>query len=75
MALVRYRYPDSRSRPNPADGKPCGVAGRLERVARQCPTQQPVCGFDWSPDKAGLFVCASLDQCIRLGFVTRTNAL
>lgn len=36
---------------------------------------QPICGFDWSPDKMGLAVCGAFDQTLRVVIVTKLNLL
>jgi hypothetical protein len=55
------------------DGKELGVAGSMQRLAANTLSSQPISAFSWSPDKQGLFVCCSLDQCLRVGFVTKLN--
>lgn len=57
------------------DGKDLGVAGSLEQLSTRVLSSQPINSFDWSPDKQGLFVCGSFDQCLRVGFVTKLNKL
>ena len=56
-----------------ADGVEAGVAGSMELLASRAMSTQPIAGFDWSPDKEGLFCCAAFDQCIRVGIVTKLN--
>ena len=53
------------------EGHDLGVAGSVELLATRNFSSQPVASFDWSPDKEGLFVCGSFDQCIRVGIVTK----
>lgn len=48
-----------------------GVPGTVEELAEAAMSSQPICAFDWSPDRLGLFCCAALDQCLRTGIVTR----
>ncbi|KAF8061309.1 WDR92 [Scenedesmus sp. PABB004] len=74
LSLWRYRYPDQR-KVKDQDGKELGVVGSMQQLASRTLSSQPVNGFDWSPDKAGLFVCSAFDQCLRVGFVTRLNKL
>lgn len=62
-------------RKNDTKGEALGVAGSVEELANTSFTTQPISSFDWSPDKAGLFCCAALDQCVRVGFVTKANNL
>ena len=40
-----------------------------------CVSSQPIGAFDWSPDKAGLCVCTSFDQCVRVLIVTKLGTL
>lgn len=72
-----------------AEGKPRGIIGSVELLnARVCGNTlqsgpviyllqilapQPFVGFDWSPDKEGLAVAASLDQAVRVFIVTKLN--
>lgn len=52
-----------------------GVAGSVELLAHKPLSSQPIASFDWSPDKEGLFVCSSFDQCVRVGVVTKLNKI
>ncbi|MEW5301400.1 MAG: hypothetical protein WDW36_004261 [Sanguina aurantia] len=72
LYLYRYHYPDQR-KVKDADGSDLGVAGTLELLADRNVSTQPIASFDWSPDKEGLFVSGSFDQCIRVGVVTKLN--
>jgi hypothetical protein len=47
------------------------VVGSMTQLSGKELSTQPINAFSWSPDKQGLFVCSSLDQCIRVGFVTK----
>ena len=58
-----------------SDGDMCGVAGTVEELSYATMSSQPICAFDWSPDRLGLFCCAALDQCLRVGIVTRLQGL
>jgi hypothetical protein len=58
-----------------SQGRKMGVAGSLEELADRSLSSQPLCAFDWSPDKAGLFCCGSLDQCIRVGVLTSISSV
>eukprot|EP00884_Botryococcus_braunii_P001227 jgi/Botrbrau1/11104/Bobra.0219s0013.1 len=71
--LFKYHYPEQRRKD--VKGEAIGVAGSIEELAQADLTSQPISSFDWSPDKAGLFCCAALDQCVRVGFVTKVNNL
>ena len=72
LSLYRYHYPDQR-RLQDAEGLNYGVPGSLTLEANRQISTQPICSFNWSPDKEGLCVMASFDQCIRVGIVTKTN--
>lgn len=52
-----------------------GVVGSTQLVCDRALSSQPLAAFDWSPDKAGLWVAAALDQCLRVGIVSRTELL
>lgn len=72
LYLYKYHYPDQRSIKD-VEGVDMGVAGTMELLADKNLSTQPINGFDWSPDKEGLFCCSSFDQCIRVGLVTKLN--
>jgi hypothetical protein len=55
------------------EGKDVGVAGSMQQLSSKQLSTQPINAFSWSPDKQGLFVSSSFDQCIRVGFVTKLN--
>mgnify|MGYP001806916873 CR=1 FL=1 len=55
------------------DGQELGVAGSVEMLNYKNISTQPVAGFDWSPDKEGLFACVAFDQAVRVGIVTKLN--
>ena len=50
-----------------------GVAGSVELLTHKNLSSQPVSGFDWSPDKEGLFCCVAFDQSVRIGITTKLN--
>lgn len=52
-----------------------GVAGAVEELAEAPLSAQPLTALSWSPDKTGLFCCAALDQCVRVGCVTKLQTL
>jgi hypothetical protein len=52
-----------------------GVAGSVEEVAEASLSAQPLCALNWSPDREGLFCCGALDQCVRVGSVTKLYTL
>lgn len=74
VALWKYNYPPQR-KVKQEDGSEVGVAGSLEKLQESQIADQPVSGFDWSPDKTGLAVTTSFDQKIRLVLVTKLNTL
>jgi len=73
LMLYKYRYPDQRQVKDQKDNKPMGVAGTMELLNSKNVSTQPISCFDWSPDKEGLAVCGSFDQCIRVIITTRLN--
>jgi hypothetical protein len=52
-----------------------GVVGTMELLSSRNLSSQPIVGFDWCPDKEGLFCCGAFDQCVRVGLVTKLNKL
>lgn len=54
---------------------PQGVAGTLELIQSTVVSTQPVCAFDWSPDRIGLAVCGAFDQAVRVVIATKLNLL
>ena len=72
LNLYKYHYPDQR-RVKDDGGEDVGVAGTIELLSTKSMSSQPICSFDWSPDKQGLCCMGSFDQCIRVGFVTKLN--
>lgn len=56
-------------------GEAMGCVGTVQLVAQRTLSSQPMASFDWHPDKAGLFVSAAFDQCIRVGVVTKVSSL
>ena len=47
----------------------------MEKLNHAGLAEQPVSGFDWSPDKQGLCVFTAFDQQVRVGVVTKLNGL
>ncbi|KAL4422588.1 hypothetical protein ABPG75_008785 [Micractinium tetrahymenae] len=74
LALHKYCYPDQRV-VDDGKGQKEGVAGHAELICDRGISCQPVSGFDWSPDKEGVFVAAAFDQTVRVGMVSRLAAL
>ncbi|KAE8741376.1 hypothetical protein FOCC_FOCC013075 [Frankliniella occidentalis] len=71
LCLWKYNYPEKRTKM--IDGEEAGVAGNLTLLQNATLSSQPICGFDWSPDKQGLAVCTSFDQAFRVLIVTKLN--
>jgi hypothetical protein len=57
------------------EGRKMGVAGTHAQLADRIISSQPVSGFDWSTDKAGVFVAAAFDQTLRVGLASRLTGL
>jgi len=57
------------------DGFSKGVMGNLSLLNTRAFTEQPIVSFDWSSDKLGLCALASLDQTVRVAFVTKLNTI
>ena len=72
LNLYKYHYPDQRQVKDD-NGEEVGVAGTIELLSTKSMSSQPICSFDWSPDKQGLCCMGSFDQCIRVGFVTKLH--
>ena len=70
IMLYKYSYPKERSVKD-ADGIPKGVAGDLKLLNKKNLSTQPICSFDWHPDKRGLCVMGSFDQSVRVAIVTQ----
>jgi WD40 repeat protein len=75
LSLWQYKYPANRSAKSEDDGEKVGVVGEVVKLQDSQLGDQPVSGFDWSPDKTGLAVCTAFDQKIRLVIVTKLNTL
>ncbi|KAJ1529917.1 hypothetical protein ONE63_006646 [Megalurothrips usitatus] len=71
LCLWKYNYPEKRT--TMLDGEEMGVVGNLSLLQNATLSTQPICGFDWSPDKQGLAVCTSFDQAFRVLIVTKLN--
>eukprot|EP01137_Pigoraptor_chileana_P010640 Opistho-2@60480 len=74
LSLWKYSYPEQRSLKD-EKGHAYGVAGTVSMLNSVTVATQPVASFDWSPDKEGLAVCTSFDQCVRVMIVTKLNKL
>jgi len=73
LCLWKYEYPANRVRKS--DGEEFGVAGSLQYLQNSTIASQPICGLDWSSDKAGLCACVAFDQTVRILIVTKLNRL
>lgn len=65
-------YPEKR-RLADSEGIEEGVVGSLKLLQNNTLSSQPVSSLDWSPDKLGLGVCTSFDQCVRVILTTKLN--
>jgi len=63
--LYSYQYPEKRSE-KAEDGAEAGVAGSCALLTRATLSTQPLVSWDWSAEKRGLALCASVDQCVRV---------
>ena len=71
ICLWKYEYPAKRKKE--VNGQVSGVIGSLEYLQNSTVSTQPICGWDWSPDKAGLSVCVAFDQAVRVLITTKLN--
>jgi hypothetical protein len=74
IAVLTSSYPSQKTAKE-EDGSEVGVVGNVLHLQNSLLAEQPICAFDWSADKLGLFACASFDQQVRIGMVTRLNNL
>lgn len=72
LSLYKYQYPEQRSLKD-LEGKSYGVIGKVVLLSSAIMSTQPVHCFDWSPDKEGLAVMGSFDQCVRVVIVTKLH--
>ncbi|EFJ31601.1 hypothetical protein SELMODRAFT_87329 [Selaginella moellendorffii] len=72
VSIYKYSYPDQRSMKD-VDGKSYGVLGQVHLLSSKVLSTQPIGAFGWSPDKEGLAVLGSFDQCLRVGIVTKLS--
>lgn len=73
LNLWKYEYPAKRTRLE--NNEHVGVAGSVSLLQNAVLSTQPICGFDWSPDKLGLAVCVAFDQSLRVIINTKLNTL
>ncbi|KAL2745811.1 dynein axonemal assembly factor 10 [Vespula maculifrons] len=72
LCLWKYNYPEKRKQVD-ADGIEQGVIGSVNLLQNNSLSTQPISALDWSPDKQGLAVCTSFDQCLRVIITTKLN--
>lgn len=72
LCLWKYNYPGKRKQAD-ADGIEQGVIGSVQLLQNSSVSTQPINALDWSPDKQGLAVCTSFDQCLRVIVTTKLN--
>ncbi|XP_011166266.1 WD repeat-containing protein 92 [Solenopsis invicta] len=72
ICLWKYNYPEKRKTTD-ADGIEQGVTGNVSLLQNCTLSTQPISSLDWSPDKQGLAVCTSFDQCLRVIITTKLN--
>lgn len=70
--LVCSHYPLKRTTTD-ADGRLLGVCGTVELLNSRVLSTQPIISMDWSADREGLCVLASLDQTVRVYIVSKTH--
>ena len=76
ITLWKYVYPEGgRSKKHKDDNLQVGVAGKLEKLQDCQIAEQPVSGFDFSPDKMGLAVTTAFDQKIRIVIITKLTTI
>ncbi|XP_039256703.1 dynein axonemal assembly factor 10-like [Styela clava] len=73
LNLWKYEYPPKRCKTE--DNEQVGVVGNVQLLQNAMLSTQPICGFDWSPDKLGLGVCTAFDQSLRVIITTKLNSL
>ncbi|XP_057854144.2 dynein axonemal assembly factor 10 isoform X3 [Cryptomeria japonica] len=74
LSLYKHSNPSKRSLKS-MEGRPYGITDKVNLLSSQPLSTQPVACFDWSPDKEGLAVFGSFDQCIRVAIVTKLNKI
>jgi len=65
-------YPEKR-KVTDADGIEQGIMGNISLLQNCTLSSQPISSLDWSPDKQGLAICTSFDQCLRVIITTKLN--
>ena len=74
VALWKYNYCETAHNKTNKDNVR-GKSGKLENIQDFQVSEQPISGFDWSPDKLGLAVSTAFDQKVRLLAFTQLNKL
>jgi hypothetical protein len=59
----------------PDGAEPEGVPGKLDCLAEEELTTQPIVSMDWCSTHIGLAVCAALDQTIKIIITTNLHKL
>ncbi|XP_018309025.1 WD repeat-containing protein 92 isoform X2 [Mycetomoellerius zeteki] len=72
ICLWKYNYPEKR-KVTDADGIEEGIMGNISLLQNCTLSSQPISSLDWSPDKQGLAICTSFDQCLRVIITTKLN--
>ncbi|KAJ7520737.1 hypothetical protein O6H91_19G020400 [Diphasiastrum complanatum] len=72
LSLYKYSYPEQRFLKD-HEGRAYGVMGQVQLLSSKNLSTQPISCFSWSPDKEGLAVMGSFDQCVRVAVVTKLN--
>lgn len=72
LSLYKYTYPEQRSLKD-MEGKAYGIVGKVNLLSSSIMSTQPINCFDWSPDKEGLAVMGSFDQCVRVVVITKLH--
>ena len=75
VALWKYNHFETIHNKTNKEDNPQGKSGKLEKVLDCQIAEQPISGFDWSPDKLGLAVATAFDQKVRLLAFTQLNNL
>lgn len=75
VALWKYNHLETIHNKTNKEDNPQGKSGKLEKVLDCQIAEQPITGFDWSPDKLGLAVATAFDQKVRLLAFTQLNNL
>ena len=75
LNLYKYKYPAQRRIQDEETKESRGVAGSVELLSKLEVSTQPIASLDWSREKAGLAVCGSFDQTIRVLVVSGLNTV